>query len=49
MDKVAILKKLDERKKMFDDYLGKIGKPARSSKDRKPLAVSSKNRESWER
>jgi hypothetical protein len=40
MDKAGILKKLDERKKMFEDYLRKIKEPAQSHGGRGPLAAS---------
>jgi hypothetical protein len=42
MDKAGILKKLDQRKKMFEDYLRKIKEPARSPGGHGPLAAGPK-------
>ncbi|HPU36342.1 MAG TPA: hypothetical protein PLA91_06055 [Bacillota bacterium] len=39
MDKAGILKKLEQRKKMFDDYLRKNKEPARSPGGHGPLAA----------
>ncbi len=42
MDKAGILKKLDQRKKMFEDYLKKNKEPARSPGGHGPLAAGPK-------
>lgn len=42
MEKASVLKKLDERKKMFEDYLRKTKESARSTRGTEALAVGQK-------